>query len=438
MDSTTVNTTRNVVNGSSTMSLKPEGLSSYIRGLHTRRPTYWDFKPSYRAVNSPGLHLHHDFRKVGKPWPPVIPPGFEGHVDPQVKFFKSWPLVIFPSSEHCYIEPEPQDNLQPTATKDGAIYQDKEKFSLPPRAKVSGNTTEGPPSANDSNPYDIDRWWIQGKGKEEEKEEAKEETFWEAYSAYSSKEEAYSNTIPLHHPRPKRSTSAVMHLEMQASMQTPSLNFTATPPLYFADEVRSCVRSSRILLDRALRTRLEDAREAMVPEQQVDLIDLSKVAVLKGNKNAFTRGPLVDLLGCSPSPRPESQNSNNTTVFREPQVDLISFGISTGQPHLRTTVPHYQQTDLLSIDSSPLLRFNEANDTSKENDIFLNFHTDDRGTSFIYQPPQKTPLKQTIAWGLLFLFFVGLARLISNAEGVELWVLVLALGLGTLVLTRVR
>lgn len=57
-------------------------------------------------------------------------------------------------------------------------------------------------------------------------------------------------------------------------MQTPSLNFTATPPLYFADEVRSCVRSSRILLDRALRTRLEDAREAMVPEQQVDLIDL--------------------------------------------------------------------------------------------------------------------------------------------------------------------
>lgn len=161
--------------------------------------------------------------------------------------------------------------------------------------------------------------------------------------------------------------------------------------------------------------------------------------ILKGNKNAFTRGPLwTYVLGCSPSPRPESQNSNNTTVSREPQVDLISFGISTGQPHLRTTVSHYQQTDLLSIDSSPLLRFNEANDTPKEKDIFLNFHTDDRGTSFIYQSSQKTPLKQTIAWGLLFLFFVGLARLISNAEGVELWVLVLALGLGTLVLTRVR
>ena len=472
MDITTTDRTRNVINSSTIMNPKPEGLSSYIRGVNTQRPTYWDFKPSYRAVNSPGLHLYQNFRKVGKPWPPVIPPGFEGrHIEPQVRYIKQWspalppgfkpqdrllkpwPPIILPCCEYRYTEP--QDKSEPIATRDGALYGKKETFFLPPRAKIAGNTTKGPPPADDSNPYNIDRWWIRGEGKKEEKEggeeggggkeageEAEEEETCEASSAYTSasaEEEAYSNITQLHHPRPQRSTSAeVTHLEIQASMQTPSLNFAATPPLGFADEVRPCVRSSRILLVRALRTRLEDARKATVQEQKVDLIDLSEGDGLEERKNVSTRGPLVDLLGCLPSPRLEAQNSDGTTVAREPQVDLISFSISTSPPHTRTIIPHYQQIDLLSMDSSPLLRFNEANDTPQEITTFLNFRNDNSGTIFIYQSPQKTPLKQALTWGLPFFFFVGLARLISKAEGVELWMLVLALGFGNGVLTRVR
>lgn len=421
-----------------------------------RRPTYCDSKPSYRAVNSPGLHLHHDFRKVRKPWPPVILLG----------------------SEYHYTKPQDKKDLQSASTNVGAIYHNKQKTSfLLPRAKIAENTTEGSLPADDSNPYRINRWWIHGEGKEqatggkagekedgdeggdeegdeEGEEKAGEENFCEASSDHvsaSADEEVYSKFTQLHHPRPERSTSAeVIHLEIQANMQTPSLNFAATPPLDLADEVRPCIRSSRVLLERALRLRFKDE---MVQEHQVDLIDLSEGAGVKGDRHTIPNishvDPIVstsgggleahfqvDLLGCSPSPRFEAQPKNNITVPREPQVDLISFSLSTGILDNRTITPHYQKTDLLSMDPPPFLRFQETNDTPEEKSIFLNFRTDDSGTSFVYQPPQRTPLKQTLIWGLLFLFLAGLTRLISTAEGVELWMLVVALGLGAGVLTR--
>lgn len=121
----------------------------------------------------------------------------------------------------------------------------------------------------------------------------------------------------------------------------------------------------------------------------------------------------------------------------EHQLDFTSFGISTDPPHTRTTIPRYQQTDLLSMNSSPLLRF-KVNLTPEEKTIDLNFRTNDSGTSFTYQSQRNTPLKQALTWVLLFLFFVGLARLISKADGVGLWMLVLALGLRAGDLTRVR
>lgn len=171
-----------------------------------------------------------------------------------------------------------------------------------------------------------------------------------------------------------------MGLELQARLQTPFLNFAATPPLNCADEVRPCVRSSRILLDR-LRARLQDAKKATVQKQQVDVIDLSEEIALKDSKNmipndshvnpnddSVTREPQVDLLTSLPSSRLEAPDNNNNTNSNiglcEHQIDLISFGISTKPPHTRITIPRYQQTDLLSMDSSPLLRF-EANLTPR-------------------------------------------------------------------------
>lgn len=460
------------MNGSITMKAKPEGFSSYTRRVQARRPTYWDFKPGYRAVNSPGLHLYQTFSKVANPWPPAIPSCLgDRHVGPQAEFGKSWlpaippvfelqdkssnslPPAILPRFKTPYIEP--QDKLQSTAIKDGTIYDLEESLFLPPRSRLVGNTTEASPSANDQNPYNIDRWWIRGERKEKVK--GKGDTFQEGSCVHSSdlpEEKAYSNITQLHHPRPQRSTSAeVMGLELQARMQTPSLNLAATSPLDCADEDRPCVESSRILLDR-LRTRLEDAKKATVQKQQVEVIDLSEGFGLKGNKNLIpsdshedlidssaTGGPQVGLLSSSPSPRLESRdsniNSNSIIAPCEHQVDFISFGISTDTPHIRTNTPLYQQTDLISMDSSPLLRF-EANLTPQEKIIALNFRTNDSGTSFIYQSPRKTPLNQALSVGLLFLFFVALARLISKAEGMKLWIIVLALGLGARDLARVR
>lgn len=243
MNSTTMYITRHLINSSITMNSKPEGLSSYTRRVHTRRPTYWDFKPSYRAVNSPGLQ---DFNKFAKPWPPAISPGFgDRHVGHQVEFVKSWlptippgfelqdksgnssPPAILPGFENPYNEL--QDKFQSTAIKDGAIYDMEENLFLPPLAKIAGNATEASPSANDQNPYNIERWWIRG----EPKEKGKGDTFREGSSVYSSdlsENKAYSNITHHHHPRPQRSTSAeVMGLEPQARMQTSSLNFAATP-----------------------------------------------------------------------------------------------------------------------------------------------------------------------------------------------------------------
>lgn len=470
MNLTTMITTRNLINGSIAMNCKPEVLSSYTHRVYTRRPTYWDFQPGYRAVSSPGLQPYQDSSKVAKPWPPAIPPGVgDRRVGHQVEFVKSWlpaippgfelqdksgsssPPAILRGFENLYIER--QDKFQSTAIKDGPIDDVEETLFLPSWAKIAGNATEASPSANDQNPYNIERWWIRGERKEKEKGD----TFREVSSVHSSdlsEDKAYSHITQLHHPRPQRSTSAeVMGLELQARLQTPFLNFAATPPLDCADEVRPCVRSSRILLDR-LRARLEDAKKATVQKQQVDVIDLSEEIALKNSKNmipndsyvnpidnSVTREPQVDLLSSFPSPRLEAPDSNNNTNSNiglcEYQVDLISFGISTEPPHTRMTIPRYQQTDLLSMDSSPLLRF-EANLTPEEKLTTLNFRTNDRGTSFINQSPQNTPLKQALTWGLLFLFFVGLARLISKAEGLGLWMLVLALGLGAGNLTRVR
>ena len=468
MNSTSMNTTRNHMSGSITMNSKPEGFSSYTRRVQARRPTYWDFKPGYRADNSPGLHLYQAFSKVTKPWPPAIPPRLgDRYVGPQVEFVESWlpaippcfklqvksgnslPPAILPGFEDPYIEP--QNKLQSTAIKDGAIYDLEESLFLPPRSNSAGNTTEASPSANDQKPYNIDRWWIRGERK------GKGDTFQEGSCVHSNdltQEKAYSNITQLQHPRPQRLTSAeIMELKLQARMQSPSLNLAATSPLDCADEDRPCVESSRILLDR-LRTRLEDANIITVQKQQVKVIDLSEGFGLKGNKNmipngshedpidsSVTGGPQVDLLSSSPSPRLEARNSNNNSnniiVPCKHQEDFISFGVSTDPPHTRTNTPLCQQTDLLSMDSSPLLCF-EANLTPQEKIITLDFCTNDSGSSFIYQSPQKTLLNQALLLGLLFLLFVALARLISEAEGMKLWILVLALKLVASDLTRVR
>lgn len=472
MNSITVNTTRNHINDSITMNSTPEGFSSYTCRVQARRPTYWDFKPDYRAVNSPGLHLYRAFSKVAKPWPPVIPTCFEDrHVEPQVEFVKAWRPVIPPGFELQYksgnslppaILPdfgnpyiEPQDKLQSTTIKDGVIYDSEDPLSLPPRSKLPGNTTEVSPSANDDNPYNIDRWWIRKEQKEIAK--GKGDIFQDGSCAHSRnlpEEKVYSNIIQLHHPQPQRSTSApVMRLELQATMQTPSLNLAAPSPLGCADEDRPCVESGHFLLHR-LRTRLEDAKKAIAHKQQVEVIDLSERFGLKGNTiiipndthedpidSSITGSPQMDLLSSSACPSLEARdsinNSNNPIVPCKDEVDLISFGISTDPPYTRTTTPLYQQTDLLSRDSSPLIRF-DANPTPQEKCLTLDFRTNDSGTSFIYQPPRKTLSNQALLLGLLFLFLVALARLIFKAEGMELWILLLALGLGVRDLTRVK
>lgn len=470
MNSTTMNTTRNHMNGSITMKSKPEGISSYTRRVHARRPTYWDFKPGYRAVNSPGLHLYQAFNKVAQPWPPAIPTRLgDRHVGPQVEFVNSWPPAIPPGFElqdksgnslppaiilgfeNPYIEP--QDKLQYTATKGGAIYDLEEPFFLPPRSKLAGNTTEASPFANDQNPYNIDKWWIRGDRKGKGKGKGIRDNLQKGFCVHSSdlpEENACSNITQLHHPRPQRLTTAeVMRLELQARMQTPSLNLAGTSPLDCAYEDRPGVESSRNLLDRLI-TRLEGAKKATVHNKQVEVIDLSERLGPKRNKNmipndthedpidsSVTGGPQVDLINPSPCPRLEARDNNNITVPCKHQVDFISFGISTDPWHTRTTTPLYQQTDLLSMDSSPLVSF-EANLTPQEKVITLDFRTNDSGTSFIYQPPRKTPLNQALLLGLLFLFFVALTRLISKAEGMKLWILVLALGLGLRDLARVK
>lgn len=459
MNSATMNTSRNHMNVSITRNHKQEGISSYTRRVQVRRPTYWDLKPGYRAINSPGLHLYQAFGKVAMPWPPIIPTRLgDQHVGPQVEFVKSWPPaispsfklqdksgnslppVIFPGLENPYIEP--QDKLKYTANKDGAIYDSEELFFLPPRSKLAGNTTKASPSANDQNPYNVDQWWI--RGDREEKRKGVGDTFLEGSSVHSSdlpEDNACSTISQLHHPRPQRWTSAeVIRLELQARIQTPSLNLAGTSPLDCAYKDRPCVESSRNLLD-PLRTRFEDAKKATVHKKQVELINLSESFGPKRNKNmipndthedpidsSVTGGPQVDLLSSSPSPRLEARDSDNIIVPCKHQVGFISFDMSTDPPHPRTTTPLYQKTDLLSRDSSPLLRF-EANLTPKEKVITLDFCTSDSGTSFIYQPPPKTPLNQALLLGLLFLFFVPLARLITQAEGMKLWILVLALGL---------
>lgn len=472
MNSITVNTTRNHINDYVTMNSKPEGFFSYNCGVQARRPTYWDFKPAYRAVNSPGLHLYRAFSKVAKPWPPVIPTCFEDrHVEPQVEFTKEWRPVIPPGFELQYksgnslppaILPEfgnpyiePQDKLQSTAITDGVIYDSEDQLALPSRSKLAGNTTEASPSANDDNPYNIDRWWIWGGRKETAK--GKGDTFQDGSCAHSRdlpEEKVYSNIIQLHHPQPQRSTSApVMRLELQARMQTPSLNLAASSPLDCVDEDRPCVESGHFLLHR-LRTRLENAKKAIAHRQQVEVIDLSERFGLKGNTNiipnntykdpndsSITGSPQMDLLSSSACPSLEEgdsiNDSNNPIVPCNDEVDLISFSISTDQPYTRTNTPLYQQTDLLSRDSSPLLHF-EADQIPQEKCLTLDFRTNDSGTSFIYQPPRKTLLNQALLLGLLFLFLVALARLIFKAEGMELWILVLAVGFGVRDLTRVK
>lgn len=509
MNSITVNTARNYISGSITMNSKPEAFSSYTRCFQARRPTYWDFKPGYRAVNSPGLHLYRAFSKVAKPWPPIIPTHFgDRHVGPQVEFVKAWlPAIapgfelqdksgnslapaILPSLENPYIEP--QDKLQSTITKDGAIYDSEDPLFLPPRCKLAEittkasssanddkpcnidrwwirgerkekgigkgdilNNTESFPSANDDNPYNIDRWWTRGGGKEEEK--VKGDTFQDRSCVHSRdwpEERVYSNITQLHHPQPQRSTSAeVMRLELQATMQTPSLNLAATSPFDCADEDQPCVEPGQVLLHR-LRTRLEDSKQAIFHKQQVEFLDLSKRFGAKDNKNIFPNGshedpinssiagsPQMDLHSSSPFPRLESRdsinNSNNPIVPCKNEVDLISFDIFTDPPYPRTTTPLYQQTDLLSSDSSQLLRL-EANPAPQEKLITLDFSTNDSGTSFIYKPPRKLRLNRVLLLGLLSLFFVALAKLISEAEGTQLWILVLALGLGVRDLTSVK